>query len=142
VAVDTGIYDVGVNVRYGTRAVACIRRAYVGIDPVDAPGQRLSLSVSCLVGTDICYLLISAYLVESSLGEASGVPLYGVLVGEEYLGAVALGVSSGHRGGILNPILEHDDLLARDDALRRALALTTRGILLGQREPRARKRRR
>jgi hypothetical protein len=61
------------------------------------------LSVSRLVRFDIGYLLISAYLVESSLGEASSVAFYGVLVGEEYLGAVALGVRSGYRGGILNP---------------------------------------
>ena len=92
-AVDTGVYDVGVDVRYGTRAVACIRRAYVGIDPVDAPRQRLSLSVRCLVKLDIGYLLISEYLVESPLGEASSVALYGVLVGEVYLGAVALACS-------------------------------------------------
>jgi hypothetical protein len=142
VAVDTGVYDVGVDVRYGTRTVACIRRAYVGIDPVYSSRQRLSSSVRRHVGLNIGYLLVSAYLVESSLGVASSVALYGVLVTEEYLGTVALGVRSGHRSGILNPILEHDDVLARDDSLRRALVLTRRGTSLGKREPRARKRHR
>jgi hypothetical protein len=37
VAVDTGVYDVGVDVRYGPGPVACSRRAYVGIDPVYSP---------------------------------------------------------------------------------------------------------
>ena len=58
-----------------------------------------------------------------------------MLVTEEYLGTVALGVRSGHRSGILNPILEHDDVLAQDDALRRALVLTRRGTSLASASP-------
>jgi hypothetical protein len=56
--------------------------------------------VSYLVRLDIGYLLISAYLVESPLGEASGVALQGVLVGEEYLGAVAWGMRNSGPTGV------------------------------------------
>jgi hypothetical protein len=71
---------------------------------------------------DVVNALLGAHLVQSLNGDASGVTLESVLVGVEYLSAVALGVLAGDRGRIsdliIELILEHDYVLARDGALR------------------------
>ncbi len=88
--------------------------------PVTREGQRAILSGGSHRGValDVVNPLLGEHLVESSIGDSSGVAIQDVLVGMEHIGAVALGVLPRDRGRISGLLLEHDYVPARDGALR------------------------
>jgi hypothetical protein len=64
------------------------------------------------VGLDVRDAAIGAHFLESPVGDAGGVALYGVLVSVEDLGAMTSGVHLGYRRGVSTllcvPLLEED----------------------------------
>jgi hypothetical protein len=134
--VDTGVDDVSVDVRDPAPPIAGPRAADVGVDTVDALGQCLGGDAHRAVALDVVYPLLGEHLVQSVVGDASGVALQGVSVGVEHLRAVALSVLPCDRGRIPDLLIEHDYVLAREGALRgsppgRKRAVTVVIVVLG-----------
>src|SRR5215212_11183134 len=137
--VDARVDYVGVYVRDGSRAVPGSRRADIGVYAIYAPRQRLGCDLRRLVWLDVGHPRVVAHLLESLGGDAGSVALQRILVGVEYLGTVALGVLSGNGCRVFDlPLIEDDNVLARDYALRRALASAGIVARLSQRYPGAR----
>src|SRR5215213_115306 len=142
--VDAHVDYVGVYVRDGSRAVPGSRRADIGVYAIYAPRQLLAGAVAAgdlrrLVWLDVGHPRVVAHLLESLGGDAGSVALQRILVGVEYLGTVALGVLSGNGCRVFDlPLIEDDNVLARDDAFRRTLASPGIVARLSQRYPGAR----
>jgi hypothetical protein len=89
--------DVGADVRDLALPIAGPRAADVGVDPIDAPGELLGCDGHRAVALDVVDAAICSHLIQLSIGDASSVPFQTMLVGVEYLSAVALGVIARNR---------------------------------------------
>src|SRR5215203_6272089 len=108
VGIDARVDHVGVHVRNGSRAVARLGRARVGVYLVDAPGQRLCRGVVALVGLHALHPLVGAHRAEAPVGDAGGEAFEGVAVDEAYPQTVAPSHPFGRPTGIGCTLLQHD----------------------------------